>query len=51
MNTKTTIATNRLFQGLHENELAAIEAIVIEKQYGRGETIFLKGMMAMVFIS
>ncbi|WP_136806187.1 Crp/Fnr family transcriptional regulator [Desulfosediminicola flagellatus] len=43
MNTKSVIASNRLFQGLPENELAEIERIVISKHYGRGETIFFEG--------
>lgn len=43
MNTRSAIASNRLFQGLPEQELAEIENIVIEKQYGRGETIFFEG--------
>lgn len=43
MNKRTAIATNRLFQGLPENELVEIENIVLEKQYGRGETIFFEG--------
>lgn len=43
MNKKNVIATNRLFQGLPESELLEIEKIVIEKSYGKGETIFFEG--------
>lgn len=43
MDKRGAIASNRLFQGLPEKELAEIEKIVIEKQLGRGETIFFEG--------
>lgn len=43
MNLQSTISSNRLFQGLPEDELAAIEKIVVSKRYGRGETIFFEG--------
>jgi CRP/FNR family transcriptional regulator len=43
MDKRSAIATNRLFQGLPEKELAEIEKIVLEKQLGRGETIFFEG--------
>ncbi len=43
MNLHDTIASNRLFQGLPEKELAEIEKIAISKRYGRGETIFFEG--------
>ncbi len=39
----SVIASNRLFQGLPENELSAIDRIAVEKRYGRGETIFFEG--------
>lgn len=43
MDKRGAIASNRLFQGLPERELAEIEKIVMEKQFGRGETIFFEG--------
>ncbi|MFV0436740.1 MAG: Crp/Fnr family transcriptional regulator [Desulfopila sp.] len=43
MDKQTAIATNRLFQGLPAEELTQIERIVIEKKYGRGESIFFEG--------
>jgi CRP/FNR family transcriptional regulator len=43
MDKRSAIASNRLFQGLPEKELAEIEKIVIEKHLGRGETIFFEG--------
>lgn len=43
MNTRSVIAASQLFQGLPEEELAEIEKIVVEKRYGRGETIFFEG--------
>jgi CRP/FNR family transcriptional regulator len=43
MNKLSAIASNRLFQGLPEDELSAIDRIAVEKQFGRGETIFFEG--------
>lgn len=43
MDKHNAVASNTLFQGLPPEELAEIEKIVIEKQYGRGETIFFEG--------
>jgi CRP/FNR family transcriptional regulator len=43
MNKLSAIASNRLFQGLPESELSAIDRIAVEKRYGRGETIFFEG--------
>lgn len=43
MDKHSTLASNRLFQGLPEEELAEIGKIVVEKRYGRGETIFFEG--------
>lgn len=43
MNKRMAIASNRLFQGLPEAELAQIEQIVVEKKFGRGESIFYEG--------
>lgn len=43
MDKRTAIATNTLFQGLPDEELSQIEKIVVEKKYGRGESIFFEG--------
>ena len=43
MDKRSAIASNRLFQGLPEKDLAEIERIAMEKQLGRGETIFFEG--------
>lgn len=43
MTTKELIETSVLFNGLPEQEIAGIEHIAVEKQYGRGESIFFEG--------
>lgn len=43
MDKRSAIASNRLFQGLPEKDLVEIERIAMEKQLGRGETIFFEG--------
>ena len=42
-NTGSRIAASPLFQGLPHEQLQELNAIVVEKTYGRGETIFYEG--------
>ncbi len=43
MKTKDMLMTSSLFGGLPDNELKGIEEISIERQFGRGESIFFEG--------
>jgi CRP/FNR family transcriptional regulator len=43
MDKRGVLVSNRLFQGLPDNELSEIEKIAIERRFERGETIFFEG--------